>query len=56
MGIALCHIAQESDEFHFSKESGVPERKRYIYTSSVRGAIRQKSNREVLDGFFRIFI
>jgi len=35
MGIALCHIAQESDEFHFSKESGVPVRKGHVYTGTV---------------------
>ena len=35
MGIALCHIARESDDFHFSKEAGVSERKGYVYTGTV---------------------
>ena len=35
MGIALCHIAAESDRFSFSKESNAAERKGYIYTGTV---------------------
>ena len=38
MGIALCHIAEESEAFHFSKEEGVPERKGYVYTGTVGSA------------------
>ena len=30
MGIALCHIAEESDNFGFAKQAGVPERKRCV--------------------------
>jgi hypothetical protein len=36
MGIAICHIAEESDSFYFSKESGVSERKGYIYMGTVQ--------------------
>jgi len=35
MGIALCHIAEESDGFSFVKESNPPERKNCIYTGTV---------------------
>ena len=35
MGIALCHIAEESDGFYFSKEAGVSGRKGYVYTGTV---------------------
>jgi len=35
MGIALCHIAEESNDFRFSKESNIPERKGYVYTGTV---------------------
>jgi len=35
MGIALCHIAEESDVFHFSKEAGVSERKGHVYMGTV---------------------
>ena len=35
MGIALCHIAEESETFSFQKEAGVPERKGYVYTGTV---------------------
>ena len=35
MGIALCHIAEESDSFHFAKETGVSERKGHVYTGTV---------------------
>ena len=35
MGIALCHIAEESADFHFSKEAEAPERKGYIYMGTV---------------------
>ena len=38
MGIALCHIAEESENFQFSKDAGVPERKGYVYTGTVSGA------------------
>jgi len=35
MGIALCHIAEESDSFRFVKETGAPERKGCVYTGTV---------------------
>ena len=35
MGIALCHIAEESDKFSFSKIAGVSERKGHVYTGTV---------------------
>ena len=35
IGIALCHIAMESDNFIFTKKAGVPERKGYVYTGTV---------------------
>jgi len=42
MGIALCHIAQGRedfsggfDDFRFSMETGVPERKGYVYMGTV---------------------
>ncbi len=35
MGIALWHIASETEKFRFTKESGVPERKGFIYTGTV---------------------
>jgi len=34
-GIALCHIAEESETFSFVKEEGVPERKNLIYMGTV---------------------
>jgi len=36
IGIAICHIAEESDNFHFMKEADAPVRKGYIYTGTVR--------------------
>ena len=36
MGIALCHIAEESSDFGFSKEEDAPERKGCFYTGTVR--------------------
>jgi nitroreductase len=35
MGIALCHIAEESADFHFSREADIPERKGHVYTGTV---------------------
>jgi nitroreductase len=35
MGISLCHIAVESDNFRFIKETDVPKRKGCIYTGTV---------------------
>ena len=35
MGIALCHIAEESDGFSFIKEEDAPARKGYVYTGTV---------------------
>jgi len=35
MGIALCHIAEESENFTFGKDTGVPDRKGFIYTGTV---------------------
>ena len=39
MGIAICHIAEESGDFRFSMESGNPERKGYVYTGTVTGTV-----------------
>ena len=36
MGIAVYHIASESDDFNFMKETDVPERKGHIYMGTVR--------------------
>ena len=36
MGIALCHIAEESEAFRFAKESGVSRRKGHVYMGTVR--------------------
>ena len=36
MGIAICHIAEESAAFSFSKEEGAAERKGHVYTGTVR--------------------
>jgi hypothetical protein len=35
MGIALCHIAEESDSFCFTKEQNAPVRKGCVYTGTV---------------------
>ena len=35
MGIALWHIASETENFSFSKEPGAPERKGFIYVGTV---------------------
>jgi len=35
MGIAICHIAAESESFKFVQEAGTPDRKGYIYTGTV---------------------
>ena len=37
MGIALCHIASESDDFHFAKEADAPVRKGCVYMGTVGG-------------------
>jgi nitroreductase len=36
MGIALCHIASESESFSFAKEADTPVKKGYIYTGTVK--------------------
>jgi len=36
MGIAICHIAQESDDFHFEKEAGAPQRNGLIYMGTCK--------------------
>jgi len=36
MGIALCHIAEESDSFLFTKEEDVPVRNGLVYMGTVR--------------------
>ena len=36
MGIALCHIAEESDNFGFAKEESIPERKGFVYMGTVK--------------------
>ena len=38
MGIALCHIAEDSENFCFVKEAGAPVRKGCIYAGTVNGA------------------
>ena len=35
MGIAICHLAQESENFRFTKETGTPERKGHVYIGAV---------------------
>jgi len=37
MGIALCHIAEESAGFAFSKEADAAVRKGFVYTGTVTG-------------------
>ena len=37
MGIALCHSAEESDSFHFIRETDAPERKGHVYIGTVTG-------------------
>jgi len=36
VGIALCHIAEESSDFRFSKETDAPPRAGYLYMGTVR--------------------
>jgi nitroreductase len=35
LGIAICHIASESDNFRFSKETNAPSSKRHIYVGTI---------------------
>ena len=35
LGIAICHIAEESADFRFEKKTGTPERKGYVYAGTV---------------------
>ena len=35
IGIAICHIAMESDNFNFSKKNNAPTRKGFIYTGTI---------------------
>jgi len=35
LGIAICHIAEESENFNFSKDPNAPQRKGCIYTGTV---------------------
>ena len=35
IGIAICHIAAESDQFSFIKETDAPERNGFIYSGTV---------------------
>jgi len=35
MGIAIYHIAKESNDFYFSKNKDIPEKKGYVYTGTV---------------------
>ena len=39
IGIAICHIAEESENFSFAKESDPPARKGYIYSGTVTGEL-----------------
>ena len=43
MGIALCHIAEESENFSFVIEADVPFRKGYVYAGTVTGLQSQES-------------
>jgi len=36
IGIALCHIAEESESFSFAKEENIPVRKGYAYMGTVQ--------------------
>lgn len=36
IGIALCHIAEESETFNFEKEENAPVRKGYVYMGTVK--------------------
>lgn len=36
MGIAICQIAKESTDFHFTKEQSAPARNGFIYMGTVR--------------------
>ena len=36
LGIALCHIAEESRDFHFVKDADAPVRKGWVYAGTVR--------------------
>jgi nitroreductase len=36
LGIALCHIAEESESFGYKKEPGAPGRKGFIYMGAVQ--------------------
>ena len=36
MGIALCHIAEESDDFSFVKKADAPARKKFVYMGTVK--------------------
>jgi nitroreductase len=36
MGIALCHIAEESGDFNFAKEADAPTKKGFVYMGTVR--------------------
>ena len=35
LGIAVCHIAEESDNFSFAKDANAPVKKGYIYTGTI---------------------
>jgi len=35
LGIAICHIAEESENFSFNKDTNAPQRKGCIYTGTV---------------------
>jgi nitroreductase len=35
MGIAVCHIAEESDNFGFAKQADAPDKKKYVYIGTV---------------------
>ena len=39
MGIALCHIAEESDNFTFGKEADTPDRKGFVYMGTVGSGV-----------------
>ena len=37
IGIAICHIAEVSDDFRFVKDVGAPKKKGYVYVGTVLG-------------------
>ena len=36
LGIAVCHIAQETDSFSFARDDGAPQRKGLVYVGTIQ--------------------